>query len=159
VDKATGPYVVSVWTHPDVGDGRFWIMLNPPAGATLPHATTVEVWVQPADRRVPESRFEARRDDAGQKVQYFAEVPFETEEWWRVRVVLHSPQGSGEVTAQVEATPPGFGAWDLLIYGCPFLLFGLLWLYAALRQRGRQAVPALDQPELAKNGLPPSTSA
>jgi hypothetical protein len=60
---------------------------------------------------------------------------------WHVRVNVSGANGAGEVTADVEATPPGFGAWDLLIYGFPFLLFGMLWLYAALRRREPDIVP------------------
>jgi hypothetical protein len=157
MEKATGPFVVSVWTHPDVGAGRFWILLRPPGAKLLPAVTTVEVWVQPADRRLPEQRYQAQRDDAGSQVQYFVEIPFETEELWRVRVVLHSPQGRGEVTAKVEVTPPGFGSWDLLIYGFPFLLFGLLWLCAALRRRDRQSVPGANPPRLPDGEAPPSS--
>jgi hypothetical protein len=37
----------------------------------------------------------------------------------------------------VEATPPGYGRWDLLLYLFPFLGVGFLWLKAFLRGRRR----------------------
>jgi hypothetical protein len=66
-------------------------------------------------------------------------VEFDQQEMWKVRVHVSGAGGSGEVIAEVEATPPGFGAWDLLWYGFPFLLIGALWLYGALRRRRRAA--------------------
>ncbi len=152
MDRAVGPYVVSVWTHPDTGDGKFWVILKSPPGKMPPAPTSVEVWVQPADRRLPEERHELKRDESAGQVQYYVSVPFETEELWHVRVVLHGSQGGGAVAADVPVTPPGFGKWDLLIYGFPFILFGLLWLCAALRRRGPRTAAAGPTGLLPENG-------
>src|SRR5262249_28754984 len=35
-DQRVGPCVVSLWTHPDLGTGTFWIMVDPPPGGTVP---------------------------------------------------------------------------------------------------------------------------
>jgi hypothetical protein len=41
--------------------------------------------------------------------------------------------------ATVEATPPGYGRWDLLVYVLPFLAVAVLWLLAVLRKRSRRS--------------------
>jgi tetratricopeptide (TPR) repeat protein len=48
---------------------------------------------------------------------------------------LHSSQGDGEATASVEATPAGFGRWDLLLYLLPFAGAGFLWFKAVKAKR------------------------
>lgn len=141
MDQRAGPYVVAVWTDPDVGVGKFFVILEGISGAPLPEENTVEVCVQPLSGRLPETCYPATRQNLRNRVQYYAEVDFDQQEMWRVRVRVHGPQGGGEVLAEVEATPPGFGPWDLLIYGFPFLLFGMLWLYAALRRSRPRASP------------------
>jgi len=137
MDRRAGPYVVSVWTDPDVGTGKFFVILEPAPGTTLPEGIGVEVCVRPLSGRLPEACSTAERQNV-QRVQYYAEVEFDRQEMWGVRVRVKGPADAVEVVAEVEATPPGYGAWDLLIYGFPFVLFGLLWLCVALRRRGRR---------------------
>jgi hypothetical protein len=135
MDQRVGPYIVSVWTDPDVGVGRFWVFLEATPGAVLPEENAVEVCVQPKSGRLPEACYPAARQDERNRVKYYTEVDFDQQEMWRVRVHINGAAGGGEVTAEVEATPPGYGRWDLLIYAFPFMLFGLLWLAVALRRR------------------------
>jgi hypothetical protein len=149
MDQRVGPYIVSVWTHPDVGVGQFYVILEVPPGATLPEANEVKVCVQPQSGRLPEACYSGTRQNLRNRVQYYAEVEFDQQEMWRVRVEVNGSNGGGEVSAEVEATPPGFGPWDLLIYGFPFLVFGMLWLYAALRRRRIHAVTS-PSPSLAR---------
>lgn len=141
MDQRAGPYIVSVWTDPDVGTGKFFVILAPSPGTTLPDPLAVDVCVQPSDERLPEACYPASRQNMRDQVQYYAEVEFDRQQMWRVRVRVNGKDGLGEVTSEVEATPPGYGEWDLLIYGFPFILFGMLWLYAALRRRHRANVP------------------
>ena len=136
VDKSLGPSVASVWADPDVGTGTFFVILEPPPGGSLPEDLKVEIAVRPADGRLAEAVHAAAREDVRGRVQYKAEVPFDAEGPWHVRVALQSPRGGGEVAADVEVTPPGLGRWDLLLYLFPFLLIGALWLRAVTR-RGR----------------------
>ena len=137
VDRRAGPYVLSVWTDPDVGVGTFYVIVEPAPGTTLPEENEVRVCVRPTSGRLPEVCYPATRQELRDRVQYYTEVEFDRQEMWRVRVRVSGAAGTGEVTAEVEATPPGFGAWNLLWYGLPFLLFGTLWLLAALRRRRR----------------------
>ena len=140
VDKTLGPCVVSVWADPDVGTGTFFIVLEPTPGGKLPEDIRVEVGVRPVSGRLPEAFYAAAREDLRGSVQYKALVPFDAQELWRVRVRLQSSQGGGEVATDVEATPPGYGRWDLLLYLLPFVAVGLLWLRAIIKGRGRGKV-------------------
>jgi hypothetical protein len=135
VDKTAGPSLMSVWGDPDVGIGTFYMILEPLKGSAVPGDVKIHVAVQPVSGRLPEARYTAERDRSSRSVQFKAEVPFDAQERWRLRVMLESSQGAGEVTSDIEVTPPGFGRWDLLIYFFPFLLIGLLWLRAFFRKR------------------------
>jgi len=140
VDKRLGPCVVSVWADPDVGTGTFFFILEPPQGGRLPDDVRVEVGVRPLSGRLPEAVYAAAREDQGGRVQFKAEVPFDAQELWRVRVSLQSAQGGGEAATDVEVTPPGYGRWDLLIYLLPFAAVGFLWLRALVRRRRQSTV-------------------
>jgi hypothetical protein len=135
VDETVGPYVLSVWADPDVGVGTFHVLLDPPAGAALPGGTKVEIWVQPADGRIAEARFEARPARRSGGEQHDAEVEFATEERWRARFVLEGDAGGGEIATEVDVTPPGLGGLDLVWYAAPFAAVGFLWIKALLRRR------------------------
>lgn len=141
VDKILGPASASVWADPDVGTGTFFVILEPTAVGTLPEDLKVEVAVRPADGRLAEAAHAAVREDVRGRVQYKAEVPFDAQGPWRVRVVLQSARGGGETAADVEVTPPGLGRWDLLVYLLPFVAVGALWLRAVVGRRGRRQSP------------------
>jgi hypothetical protein len=141
--QRAGPYVVSVWADPDVGTGTFYIGLEPARGTALPRDNAVRVFVRPVSGRLPEAVHRATPRGLRRRVQYDAEVPFDRQEWWYVRVVAESAYGRGEVTAEVEATPPGLGRWDLALYLAPFALVGLLWMYGAMRGTRSPATPAV----------------
>ena len=132
VDRQVSPYVVSVWTDPDVGDALFFVILNAPA--QLPADLNVQIGVQPVSGRLPEAFYPAEREDLQGQVQYRAQVQLDKEELWLVRVRLQSAQGNAETLATVEATPPGYGRWDLLVYLMPFLAIGVVWAIAIVRK-------------------------
>jgi hypothetical protein len=131
VDQKADRYVVSVWTDPDVGTALFFVILNAPEP---PPDLRVQISVQPVSGRLPETFYAAERENVQGRVQYRAQVQFDAQELWRVRVRLESAQGNGETVATVEATPPGYGRWDLLVYLLPFLAIGVLWAIAMLRR-------------------------
>lgn len=136
MDRTAGPYVASVWTDPDVGTGIFFVVLEPPAGKTLPDGTKVRIGVQPVTGRLPEVLYTAEIQKAGKSARYYAEAQFDRQEMWKVRVLLDGSNGGGELATEVEATPDGtIGPIALLIYPLPFLAIGFLWLKAALRRR------------------------
>ncbi len=136
MDRPAGPYVASVWTDPDVGTGIFFVVLDRPAGTSLPERTRVRIGVQPVTGRLPEAVYTAEAQSTRQGTRYFTEVRFDRQEMWKVRVLLDGSAGGGELAAEVEATPDGtIGPIALLIYPLPFLAVGFLWLKAALRRR------------------------
>jgi len=136
-NRRVGPCVISLWTHPDVGTGAFFVFVQPIPGGTVPNNLKVRIGVQPESGRLPEVVYEANQDDSGDQLQYKALVNFDRDEFWRVRLILESSQGGGEAYSRVEATPTGFGKWDLLFFLLPFLLIALLWLRGMTRQRNR----------------------
>src|SRR5580693_6457804 len=46
-DRKIGPMTVTVWSNPDVGLGSFYIIIDPPKGASVPGDMKVQVAVQP----------------------------------------------------------------------------------------------------------------
>jgi hypothetical protein len=134
VDQKVDPYVVSLWTDPDVGDALFFVIIN----GQPPPDLQVQIGVQPNSNRLPEAFYPAQRENVSGQVQYRTLVHFDVEELWRVRVRLLSSQGNAETVATVEATPPGYGRWDLLVYLLPFLAVGVLWAVAMIRKTRRR---------------------
>lgn len=135
VDKNVGPYLVSVWADPDVGVGTFFIAAEAARDGATADDLAVEVCVSPADGRLAEECYAARRDAVRDRAQFKVEVPFDRQEFWHTRVRLRGSRGVGEVAVDVEATPPGLGRWDLLLYLSPFAAVGVLWLRAAFKGR------------------------
>jgi hypothetical protein len=144
--KRVGPCIVALWTHPDVGTGTFFVILEPPPGGSIPKDLKVEIGVQPVSGRLPEVRYAAQREYLQGQVQYNTQVNFDADEIWRVHLLLHSSAGEAEAYATVEATPPGLGRWDLLFFAAPFRGAGFLWFRVATRKRElrkkRGAAPA-----------------
>jgi hypothetical protein len=141
--KHVGPCVIALWTHPDIGTGTFWIMIDPPSGGTIPRDLAVKLAVEPVDGRIAERTFSVTRDDSGGQLQYKALVPFDRQEFVRARVILHSAAGDGEASATVEVTPVGPGSkWEILLFLWPFLGVAFLWIRTAIRRRKGRAAAA-----------------
>ena len=134
VDQKVDRYEVSVWTDPDVGTALFFVIVNAQKPAQLPSDLRIQLAVQPVSGRLPEVSYATVRENLQGQTQYRADVHFDAQELWRVRVRLESAEGSAETFATVEATPPGYGRWDLLLYLLPFLAIGLLWAIAFIRK-------------------------
>ncbi len=140
VDQATPDYVVSVWADPDIGEATFYVITEP--RSTSPGETAsslepprVEVWVEPANGRLARKTYPATQQAMRNRIQFLAEPYFDQQEMWSIGIVVHSPQGkTSELMTEVEATPPGAGAWDVLIYLFPFVLFGGLWTLGMVRR-------------------------
>lgn len=135
VDQKVDRYTISLWTDPDVGTALFYVIVN---GPEAPADLQVQLGVQPVSNRLPEAFYPAVRENLRGQIQYRADVHFDAQEIWRVRVQLKSAQGTGETVTTVEATPPGYGRWDLLVYFLPFLAVGVLWAIAMVRKLRRR---------------------
>ena len=125
-DRDVGGHSVSVWADPDVGEALFYVILFE-GHMPLPPDLRVQIGVQPVSGRLPEKFYPAERENIKGQAQYRAQVHFDAEELWRVRVRLESAGGTAETFENVAATPPGYGRWDLLIYLVPFLAVGIVW--------------------------------
>jgi hypothetical protein len=134
-DRKIGPYTVSVWANPDTGIGSFFVVIDPPKGGTVPSDMKVQVAVRPASGRLAEQTYGAWREKLRDRVEYKADVPFDKEEEWRIRILLSSSAGGGETDTNVQVTPPGLGRWDLLLFALPFLGVGVLWFKAMATKR------------------------
>jgi hypothetical protein len=134
VDEPIPGYLVSVWADPDIGTGTFYVLTEPRDSASNVPAPRVEVWIQPTSGRLAKATYPAERQDLRNRLQFLAEPEFDRQEMWKVGIVVHAPNDqTHELTTEVEATPPGVGAWGLLIYLFPFVLFGGLWGIGLLR--------------------------
>jgi hypothetical protein len=127
--------VISLWTHPDIGTGTFFVLVDPIPGGKLPDGLKVEIGVQPESGRLAEVLYPAVREDSRGQVEYKASAEFDRDEFYRVRLVLRSSRGTEEALSRVEATPPGYGRWDLLLYLLPFLAVAFLWLRGMSHRR------------------------
>jgi hypothetical protein len=130
--------VISLWTHPDIGTGTFFVLVDPFPGGKIPDGLKVEIGIQPESGRLAEVVYPAIREDSRGQVEYNVSAQFDRDEFYRVRLVLRSSQGTEEALSRVEATPPGYGRWDLLLYLLPFLAVGFLWFRGMSRRRRYQ---------------------
>lgn len=137
-NRKIGDLTVSVWSNPDVGEGSFFVVIDPPKGASVPSDMKVQVAVQPVSRRLPEQRYDAWREKLRSRVEFKAVVPFDKEETWRVRILLASAQVTGETDVDVPVTPTLLGRWSLLFFLLPFLAIAALWLRAVSVRRKRR---------------------
>ena len=123
VDRETGPCMLSVWADPDVGIGTFYFILEPLPGGSIPEDIKVEIGVQPLTGRLPEALHRAERESVRGRTQFKAEVPFDAEERWRVRVVIES-RDADEVWSTVGVSENIIEAsWLALVDSVEYKLF------------------------------------
>jgi len=136
MDKPAGPYVVSVWADPDIGEAQFYVVVETPDGGPPARAPKVSMWTQPAGGRLGRVDYPMQRRALRNQVQFEAEPYFDRQDFWTVGFeVVDANRRRAELTAQVESTPPGYGLWDLAIYLFPFVLLGAMWAVAMARRR------------------------
>jgi hypothetical protein len=134
-NKRVGPCIVALWTHPDIGTGTFFVLVDPVPGGKIPADLKISIGVQPESGRLAEVIFPTERDNSGGLVEYKTSAEFDRDEFWRIRLIVQSSEGAGEALSRVEATPPGYGRWDLLLYMLPFLAVAFLWFWNITRRR------------------------
>ena len=136
VDEEVGPYLVSVWTDPDIGIGTFFVVIDPEPGNDVSDVKSIKVGVKPTSGRLDEAMYTAQSQEVRQGARYIAEVEFDKGEMWKVRILLEGEGWDGELTSEVEATPDGsIGPIAVVIYALPFLAVGFLWVRAIMRRR------------------------
>jgi len=137
-DQRVGPCIISLWAHPDIGTGTFYVMVDPVPGGSIPKDLKILVGVRPVSGRLAEVVYPAWVEALRGQLEYKTEVQFDQQEYWNVRLILASSAGGGEALSKVEATPPGFGRWDLLLYLLPFLGAGFLWFKVITKRHRRR---------------------
>lgn len=136
IDEVVGPFLVSVWTDPDIGIGTFFVVFEPASGDDTSEITSVQVAVEPTSGRLDERIYSAESQYVRYGARYFVEVEFDQGEMWNVRVILEGPGWEAELLSEVEATPDGtIGPIGLLIYALPFVAIGIIWIRAMIRRR------------------------
>ncbi|MEX0646967.1 MAG: hypothetical protein WEA56_16220 [Balneolaceae bacterium] len=136
VDAEVGPYLVSVWTDPDIGIGTFFVVFEPVSDDHSPEINSVQVAVQPTSGRLDEVLYAAESQRVRNGARYYAEVEFDQGEMWQVRVTIEGEDWEGELNSEVEATPDGtIGPIGLLVYALPFVGIGILWFRAIVIRR------------------------
>lgn len=135
LEEPVGPYLVSALADPDVGKGTFYILVTTSGGDAPPADTVVMVWVEPEDGHLAEAGHRAERQETRYGERFVAEVPFDAEGPWQVRLVLEGSPGHGETSFPVRVTPSGIGWLATLACLLPFVILGGLWLRGTLRQR------------------------
>lgn len=148
VDAAVGPWLVTVWTDPDIGIGTFYVVFEAAEDREFVEPASVTVGVRPVTGRLPEVVYDAAPERVRRGARYLAEVEFDRGELWDVRVVIEGPEGGGELTSEVEATPDGtIGPIGLVVYSVPFVLVALLWWRASVvRHRMTEEAETADAP-------------
>jgi Tfp pilus assembly protein PilF len=110
-------------------------MVEAPPGGAIPGDLKIDLGIQPVSGRLVEVIYPTRRENLRGQVEYKTEVNFDRQDFFRARLIVSSSHGGGESTASVEATPAGFGRWDLLLYLLPFAGVGFLWFKAMATRR------------------------
>jgi hypothetical protein len=119
------------------------VLVDPIPGGKIPDDLKISIGVQPESGRLSEVVYTAERADNRGQVEFNVSAQFDRDEFWRVRLTLQSSLGSGEAFSRVEATPAGYGRWDLLLYMLPFLAIAFLWFRGMSRRRRYKAMNRL----------------
>jgi hypothetical protein len=134
-DEQVGPWTISAWIQQHMDTGRFFVKVRSSSGTTtVLDDLKVEIGVQPAGQNSAVTFYPASSESPDG--QYSAELPFDTEQSWQVKVRLQSSHGVNEITTYIGPSAPGSGQWHLLLYSVPFLSVGGLWLRVYWLRRG-----------------------
>lgn len=137
LDEPVGPYIVSSLADPDVGVGTFVLAVSDAEGRPAPPETRVILSVRPLDGHAAPASHIARWQRVRDGERFLAQVPFDAEGMWQVRLRVEGAAGKGEVSFDVRVTPAGLPWLSSLLCLAPFLLVGILWIVGARRQRRR----------------------
>lgn len=149
VDESVLGRTISVWADPDVGTGTFYLYL--PWEEDAPQDDTViRLGVQPSDGRLSEVVRTTERAGPKDPFQRIVLAEFDERGPWTVRFLFDTPDGTGEVSTEVDVTPPGSDTFSIVWYLTPFLGIAVLWFKIAQRKRDLEreasAAPAPEYP-------------
>ncbi|MCA9188611.1 MAG: hypothetical protein KDA99_23445 [Planctomycetales bacterium] len=141
IDQSFGEQAISVWADPDIGEATFYVSLNDADGRRPRIPPRLRLWVQPKSGRLLPVLCEAQVLPSRDSLQFVFQTTFDQRDYWVVRIFQELPSAPDarpiEWSFEVESTPPGYDAWDLLIYLFPFAFFGIMWIVTFLRRAQR----------------------
>ena len=147
MDKPLAGYTVSVWADPDIGEAAFFIIIESPDGGVPDEIPQVSIWTEPKSGRLERATYQAERQELKNQTQFKADPYFDQRDQWTVGFRVTPPGGeTRELTTEVESTPPGYGAWDFVIYLFPFVFLGGFWAFALVRRRRLQTADQREAP-------------
>lgn len=140
IDEEVGPYLVSVWTDPDIGIGTFFVIFEPISdNHVVDDIESVKIGVEPVSGRLDEAVYEFELQPSRSGARYWTEVEFDQGEFWKVRISIEGEGFQKDLQSEVEATPDGtIGPIGLLIYALPFVGIGILLFRAIIVRRKYQ---------------------
>jgi len=62
-DKQIGSVKIAVWTHPDIGIGTFFVLVDPLPGSPIPNDLKIDLGIQPVSNRVSEVVYPMQREN------------------------------------------------------------------------------------------------
>jgi hypothetical protein len=136
-NKKVGPCIIALWTHPDIGTGTFYVMIDPIPGKQIPNDLKIKIGVQPESGRLAEAFYNGERDDTRNQMVYKVFADFDRDEFYRVHLMINSAEGDGEAFSRVEATPTLMGRFGLVFFSLPFVAIGFLWYRGMSKKRAR----------------------
>jgi hypothetical protein len=146
VDETVAGRLMSVWGDPDVGTGTFYLYL--PWEEDAPQDdVVVYMAVQPVDGRLAEVTWPCERAGPRDPYQRIAYAEFDERGAWTVRFLFDTPDGKGDVSTEVDVTPPGLDTFSIIWYLTPFLGIAVFWYKVVQRKRdlereAREGAPA-----------------
>ena len=137
MDRRLADYMVSVWADPDIGEARFFIVLeSPDGGPPNKEPLCVSMWIEPLSGRLAREDVTVERQSLRNQLQFEARPYFDQQDEWNIGFRLTNRNGtSRELATRVTSTPPGYGPWDIAIYLFPFLVVAGFWASAIMRRR------------------------
>jgi len=138
VDEQVAGWTLSVWADPDVGTGTFYYYVSAPPGQAA-DALRIQAISVPADGAAPQVTGQSEPAQAHEPFQHVGTLEFAYRGKWPTRFVILAGEAEsmvlGELAFDLDVTPPGLGALDILWFAFPFLAIGGLWLRVLLGQR------------------------
>ncbi len=137
VDRPAAGYLTSIWADPVVGTSTVYAVLRSADGSSFHAPARVRIGIAPVAGDEPEVVLATHDEPAHAGRKYMANMTLSRPERWKIRVLIDAADAVGDVSAQVQATPPlGHGLPGLLLASVPFFVVGgLFWRRAAVRRQ------------------------
>lgn len=155
VDETVAGLTLSIWADPDVGEGTFYYYVDGPLEGLEIEAVARPLSAPPRNTEGADwTRIEVRGSSspAPERAPYqrLGSLPFAYRGTWHARFLVRRPGAQGELTYDLDVTPPGLGPLYLLWYAVPFATVAAIWLRVLLKR----SAPRPPQPDPARSTSP-----